>query len=458
VAAARAALVANGLHELRTPLAAVVGLLRLLADTRLDAEQRECAELLQSSAASLDASVADLVDLSRMQSGEFAAEETPFEPSVLASECVERMRAQAHGKRIVLAVETAPSARVGVSGDGARLARVLLHVVERALRRSSDGRVVVRAAARASGRAFREVEFSVRAAAKSTPTADFADDESFAAAMSRAVCASMGWKLDERGATIRLSGRFRAGADDATPVGADDPAPRRSLRVLVADDDPVGRRAAVGLLERIGHAPSTAADGHEAIRAAEASRPHAVLMDLSMPGLDAPALVRQLRSMTVPPVVVGMTSGARRKEIDLCLAAGMSRCLVKPLDERAVARALPDVASDGAESEPVRAESASTVAPEVAAELIDLFVSNAPDEIARLREGAARGDFAAQRWAAHRLMGMSATVAADSMVALAEEAERVAGSTSAMRVVRRIERAWPRTRDALLRRRPRSRR
>jgi CheY-like chemotaxis protein len=72
-----------------------------------------------------------------------------------------------------------------------------------------------------------------------------------------------------------------------------DPLPQT---ILIVDDDPYALAIHRYLLESLGWAVETAANGAEAIRLARDHRPDAILLDLMMPGMDGGAVLRQLRS------------------------------------------------------------------------------------------------------------------------------------------------------------------
>jgi CheY-like chemotaxis protein len=113
--------------------------------------------------------------------------------------------------------------------------------------------------------------------------------------------------------------------------------PMATLRVLLAEDNPVNQLLAVRLLEKRGHRVVVAGNGGEALEALDKDTFDMVLMDVQMPkmdGLEATAALRKRelergRGEHLP--VVAMTALAMKGDQDRCLSAGMDEYLTKPL-------------------------------------------------------------------------------------------------------------------------------
>ena len=109
-----------------------------------------------------------------------------------------------------------------------------------------------------------------------------------------------------------------------------------SLRVLVAEDNPVNQRLAVRLLEKRGVAATVVGDGLQALEALESGAFDAVLMDMQMPnlgGLEATALLRRReRERSLPRLpVIAMTAHAMKGDRERCLEAGCDDYVSKPI-------------------------------------------------------------------------------------------------------------------------------
>ncbi|MBX3476744.1 MAG: response regulator [Brevundimonas sp.] len=141
----------------------------------------------------------------------------------------------------------------------------------------------------------------------------------------------------------RVLAAFGAGpAPAAMPVEDDRVAPARfaGVRVLLAEDNPVGALLAKTLLRREGCVVETAASGDEAVQALKRARYDLVFMDMRMPGLDGPGAARAIRARGDDTPILALTANAFAEDRRACLEAGMNDHLVKPLEPEALRAAL----------------------------------------------------------------------------------------------------------------------
>jgi two-component system, sensor histidine kinase and response regulator len=122
---------------------------------------------------------------------------------------------------------------------------------------------------------------------------------------------------------------------------------RPSLRILLADDNPLNCRLAVLMLEKAGHVIDVVEDGAAAIEAVRTGHYDLVLMDVQMPEVDGLEATRQIRRLPIAQAgvpVIAITANAMAGDDRRCLAAGMNDYITKPIDR---ARLLSTVARWG---------------------------------------------------------------------------------------------------------------
>ena len=135
---------------------------------------------------------------------------------------------------------------------------------------------------------------------------------------------------------LRAIRRALGAASAQVPEAAASGARFTPLHVLLAEDNPVNERVAVGLLSKRGHRVSVARNGLEALDAFERGTYDAILMDIQMPtmsGLEAAAAIRQKERGRGSRVrIIALTAHAMKRDRERCFDAGMDGYLAKPID------------------------------------------------------------------------------------------------------------------------------
>jgi len=211
------------------------------------------------------------------------------------------------------------------------------------------------------------------------------------------------------------------------------PIPRLEARVLLAEDNPINRLVAEGMLELLGCTVVSVDNGRKACDALAAGRPFdVVLMDCQMPELDGLAATRELRRdpRLAELPVIALTANALEGDRTRCREATMNDFLSKPYTIEQLAEVLQRWVQRGAgqvgEDEPLLDDACLAPmrdVPDLIAQLYELFVEGTPPLLAAVEKALADRDVAAIGAHAHRLKGSCGAVGARRLHKVCVEVE-----------------------------------
>ncbi|HBN08346.1 MAG TPA: hypothetical protein DD435_06785 [Cyanobacteria bacterium UBA8530] len=357
---AKSRFLANMSHEFRTPLNGITGLTEMTLETELSEEQRDNLNLIKTSTDSLRAVINDVLDFSKIEAGKLDLDPLPFS----LRGCVASLRTLlplATEKGLKFAWYVRSEVPDSLIGDSMRLRQVLVNLVSNAIKFTSEGEVVVMASLDSSKDGQVVVQFSVTDSGIGIPEEKkqriFESFEQADASMSRRyggtglgltisskLVEMMGGRIWIRsdigvGTVFHFTARFELNPFDFhSPREGDKKLFLPSLKILLAEDNPVNQKMAIRMLEKREHAVILARDGQEALELWQNNFFDLVLMDVMMPnlnGLEATAAIREREKNDGGHcAIVAMTANAMKGDREICLDAGMDGYVAKPIQSQ----------------------------------------------------------------------------------------------------------------------------
>jgi two-component system sensor histidine kinase/response regulator len=205
------------------------------------------------------------------------------------------------------------------------------------------------------------------------------------------------------------------------------------VKILLAEDNVVNQRVAVGLLTKRGHLVAVANNGREAVDALAREKFDLVLMDVQMPemgGLEATTAIRAREWETGGHTrIIAMTAHAMTGDRERCLAAGMDGYLSKPINQALLFEVVEE-GSAGAAAQPVTFNQTELMDrlggdTELLQDVIKLFLDDCPAQVAAIKAAVDQRDGALLRSTAHALKGAAANLSASALFEAAQTLERL---------------------------------
>jgi PAS domain S-box-containing protein len=358
-------------HEIRTPMNAIMGIADLLAKTALSPEQGKYVQIFRRAGDNLLNLINDILDLSKVEASQLELEQTGFSLHDHLEKVMEMVATRANEKGLALVCEIAPGVPNDLVGDPTRLRQVLLNLLGNAIKFTESGEVSLRVTEDGNFAVPTALRFAVADTGIGIPSeklgrvferftqADSSTTRRFGGSglgltISRRLVELMGGRIwvesgVGKGSVFSFAVPFEIWPSTNRPalitVGADPEAQLPALRILLAEDSADNCTITMAYLEDTPYQVDIAETGAIACEKFTSGHYDLVLMDRQMPVMDGLTATRSIRAWEQandrpPTPIIALTASALKGDREMCLAAGCTAFLTKPIKQEVLLQAI----------------------------------------------------------------------------------------------------------------------
>ncbi|MEP7172791.1 MAG: PAS domain S-box protein [Aestuariivirga sp.] len=425
-------------HEIRTPMNAIMGIADLLAKTTLTPEQDKYVQVFRRAGDNLLNLINDILDLSKVEASQLELERTGFSLIDQLEIVIEMVADRAHEKGLPLICEIAPNVPGDLVGDPTRLRQVLLNLIGNAVKFTEKGEVSLHVILEPDT-STPTLRFTVSDNGIGIPAdkldrvferftqADTSTTRRFGGSglgltISKQLVELMGGRIwvsskENQGSVFAFSVPFEkwvgATLRGAVLVGPNMGLPLTPLRILLAEDSPDNCMVTMAYLEDTPYRVEIAETGAIACEMFAAKPYDLVLMDRQMPVMDGLTATRKIRAWEQvngrpPTPIIALTASALKGDREMCLAAGCTAFLTKPIKQEVLLQAIREHSTAAAPSQPeeggVKEETLQVLKSSIA-EQVPAYLRNCRQHVIDMGNALDRTDFETVTILGHNMSG-----------------------------------------------------
>ncbi|WP_214228923.1 PAS domain S-box protein [Pedobacter sp. B4-66] len=344
-------------HEIRTPLNAVIGMTHLLIDNDPKASQIEDLNILKFSAENLLNIINDILDFTKIETGNLELESIPLNIKSLAGDIVNSLQVNANQKGDKLELHYDDKIPLDILGDKTRLYQILMNLIGNAIKFTDYGKIDLKIDLVSENKEQAKVRFLVKDNGIGIPEDKLSYIfETFTQAKTDISRKYGGTGLglaitkkllklyhsnisvnsqEGRGTEFSFDISFNKLTQNTTVSNSNEPpASFVGKKILVVDDNEVNILIASRILSKWGFDLDFARNGKEAIEKAMSKTFDLIFMDIQMPGIDGfetTSIIRELNDEYFKSVpIIALTASTLQDENSKFKACGMNGHILKP--------------------------------------------------------------------------------------------------------------------------------
>ncbi|MCU6208161.1 transporter substrate-binding domain-containing protein [Enterobacter cloacae] len=347
---AKSAFLATMSHEIRTPISAIIGLLELESKIQPD---NEAIKVSYTSAQTLLSLIGDVLDMARIESGEFELVPEWLPLDSLVPPVIKIFEEMARQKGIELRYINQIESDLEIKVDSSRLRQVIANYISNAVKFTKQGHVVLQIHSQKIGDEALTLHIEIEDTGSGISLSDqkklfrpFAQlnegrsqtGTGLGLVISSQLLEKMNGYMQMRsspgrGTQILIEITLPVRQQRQQVISGNEllSDPQKKLSILIVDDHPVNRMVLHSQLSLLGHTVTEAESGHDALTYWQNNQFDALITDCTMPGMDGFILTQKIREVGDPLPIFGLTANAQPKIRAQAMAAGMNDCLFKPL-------------------------------------------------------------------------------------------------------------------------------